>query len=307
MPLFAGKENKMDQQQNMELTKDQIIQELIALLNQNQQREAANNVFEMAALIDGMEKRLESVTEELVTVKDQLCKMEEQEAEKGLQQSLKRAVNKLEQDCKAMKEKLFEVKTEIKAKAGEIVTVAKQKGKAALNKVAEFLGVKKKLENIRQNVQKSIADVDKSIEKIDAFGTGMREAGQKIANTFRTFADKPEKEYGEKKFSKTELLKKPFQAKRKLLSGILNCADAAIEKTEQLAIDVKQYQTDKAERETVGVGNMETVNPVELAVAAEPEFQYGAEAFEAHQQETTKAMTTDSATKNALVKSGKSR
>lgn len=307
MPLFAGKENKMDQQQNMELTKDQIIQELIALLNQNQQREAANNVFEMAALIDGMEKRLESVTEELVTVNDQLCKMEEREAEKGLQQSLKRAVNKLEQDCKAMKEKLFEVKTEIKAKAGEIVTVAKQKGKAALNKVAEFLGVKKKLENIRQNVQKSIADVDKSIEKIDAFGTGMREAGQKIANTFRTFADKPEKEYGEKKFSKTELLKKPFQAKRKLLSGILNCADAAIEKTEQLAIDVKQYQTDKAERETVGVGNMETVNPVELAVAAEPEFQYGAEAFEAHQQETTKAMTTDSATKNALVKSGKSR
>ena len=307
MPLFAGKENKMDQQQNMELTKDQIIQELIALLNQNQQREAANNVFEMAALIDGMEKRLESVTEELVTVKDQLCKMEEREVEKGLQQSLKRAVNKLEQDCKAMKEKLFEVKTEIKAKAGEIVTVAKQKGKAALNKVAEFLGVKKKLENIRQNVQKSIADVDKSIEKIDAFGTGMREAGQKIANTFRTFADKPEKEYGEKKFSKTELLKKPFQAKRKLLSGILNCADAAIEKTEQLAIDVKQYQTDKAERETVGVGNMETVNLVELAVAEEPEFQYGAEAFEAHQQETTKAMTTNSATKNALVKSGKSR
>ena len=50
MPLFAGKEIKMDQQQNMELTKDQIIQELIALLNQNQQREAANNVFEMAEI-----------------------------------------------------------------------------------------------------------------------------------------------------------------------------------------------------------------------------------------------------------------
>ena len=27
--------------------------------------------------------------------------------------------------------------------------------------------------------------MDKSIGKIDAFGTGMREAGQKIANTFR--------------------------------------------------------------------------------------------------------------------------
>ncbi len=307
MPLFAGKEIKMDQQQNMELTKDQIIQELIALLNQNQQREAANNVFEMAALIDGMEKRLESVTEELVTVKDQLRKMEEREAEKGLKQSLKRAVNKLEQDCKAMKEKLFEVKTEIKAKAGEIVTAAKKKGKAALNKVAEFLGVKKKLENICQNVQESIADVDKSIGKIDAFGKGMREAGQKFANTFRTFADKPEKEYGEKQFAKTELIKKPFQAKRKLLSGILNCADAAIEKTEQLAAEVKQYRRDKAERETEGIANVESVNPAELARVAEPEFQYGAEAFEACQKEVEKAMAKDNVTKNVPVKNGKSR
>lgn len=288
---------------NIELTKEQNLMELMELLRKNNMQEAANNIFEMAAYVDVMEKKTDSILEELVTVKDQLRKMEEREAEKGLKQSLKRAVNKLEEDCQAMKEKLFEVKTEIKAKAGEIVTAAKQKGKAALNKVAEFLGIKNKLTNIRQNVQESIADVDKSIGKIDAFGTGMREAGQKIANTFRTFADEPEKEYGEKKFSKTELIKKPFQAKRKLLSGILNCADAAIEKTEQLAADVKQYQMDKAEREDAGIGNVEAVNPVELAVVAEPEFQYGAEAFEAHQQETVKEMAKDKAVKNVPVKS----
>ncbi len=297
----------MEMTANVELTKEKNLMELLDLLRKNNMKEAANSIFEMAAYVDVMEKKMDSVLDELTTVKNQLHKMEEREAEKGLKQSLKRAVNKLEQDCKAMKEKLSEVKAEIKAKAGEIVTAAKQKGKAALNRVAEFLGIKKKLEGIRQNVQESIADVDKSIGKIDAFGTGMREAGQKIANTFRTFADKPEKEYGEKKFSKTELIKKPFQAKRKLLSGILNCADAAIEKTEQLAVDVKQYQTDKAEREMGSVDSMEAVNPVELAVVAEPEFQYGAEAFEAHQQETTKAMATDKVTKNEPVKNGKSR
>ncbi len=297
----------MEMTANVELTKEKNLMELLDLLRKNNMKEVANSIFEMAAYVDVMEKRMDSVLEELVTVKNQLHKMEEREAEKGLKQSLKRAVNKLEQDCKAMKEKLFEVKAEIKAKAGEIVTAAKQKGKAALNRVAEFLGIKKKLEGIRQNVQESIADVDKSIGKIDAFGMGMREAGQKIANTFRTFADKPEKEYGEKKFSKTELIKKPFQAKRKLLSGILNCADAAIEKTEQLAADVKKYQTDKAEREMGSVDSMEAVNPVELAMVAEPEFQYGAEAFEAHQQETAKAMATDKATKKEPVKNRKSR
>ena len=214
---------------------------------------------------------------------------------------------KLEQDCQDIKEKLSEVKAEIKAKAGEIVTAAKQKGKAALNRVSEFLGIKKKLQNIRQNVQESIEDVDKTIGKIEAFGKGMREAGQKIANTFRTFADKSEKEYGEKKFSKIELIKKPFQAKRKLLSGILDCVDAAIEKTERLAADVKQYQTDKAERETGSIDNTETVSPIELARVAEPEFQYGAEAFEAHQKEAEKTMIKDNTTKNVPVKSGKSR
>ncbi len=206
-----------------------------------------------------------------------------------------------------MKEKLSEVKAGIKSKAGKIVTAAKQKGKAALNKVAKFPGIKKKLENIRQNVQESMEDVDKIIGKIDAFGTGMREAGQKIANTFRTFGDKLEKEYGEKKFSKTERIKKPFQAKRKLLSGILNCADAAIAKIEQLAADVKQYQTDKAERETAGAASMEAVSPIELARVAEPEFQYGADAFEAHQKETEKLMVADKSEKAMPVKNGNKR
>ncbi len=301
------RDKNMEMAETVQLTKEQNLMELVELLRKHNMKEAANSIFEMAAYVDVMEKKMDSVLEELGTVKKQLHKMEEREAEKGLKQTIKRAVSKLEQDCHAMKERLFEVKAEIRSKAGEIVTAAKQKGKAALNKVSEFLGIKKKLQNIRQNVQESIEDVDKSIGKIDVFGTGMREAGQKIANTFRTFADKTEKEYGEKKFSKTEMIKKPFQAKRKLLSGILNCVNAAIEKTEQLAVDVRQYQTDKEERETGSVVNMEAVNPMELARVAEPEFQYGAEAFEEYQKEAEKAMTKDKVTKNVHIKSGKSR
>ena len=57
---------------------------------------------------------------------------------------------------------------------------------------------------------------DKSIGKIDIFGADIREAGQKIANTFRIFSDKSEKESWEKKFSKTEPLKN-FSGKEKAL------------------------------------------------------------------------------------------
>lgn len=297
----------MEPEQNKRMTKDAIIRELIDLLNQNQQKEAANNVFEMAALIDGMEKRLESVTEELVNVCRQLEKMEQEKADKTLKATIRKAVDSLEQQCHRMKEQLLEIKAEVKAKASEIVTEVKQKRKKALNKVSEFLGIKEKLQNFRNHVQKSIVGVDQSIGKIEALGTGMREAVQKATNTIRAFTDKPEKEYGEKKFSKTELIKKPLQEKRKLLCGILGYTDATIEKVEKLSADVKQYQSERADREVECMAGAEMVDPIALSRVAEPEYQYGAEAFETQQQEITKVMSESMATKDTPVMNGKRR
>lgn len=65
---------------------------------------------------------------------------------------------------------------------------------------------------------------------------------------------------------------------------------------------------DKKEREMGSIDSVEDVNPVELVVVVEPEFQYGAEAFEVYQKEAKKAMMTkDNVTKNVPVKIGKSR
>lgn len=251
-----------------------MIQELIALLNQNQQKKAANDVFEMAALIDGMGKRLEQVTEELVNVRMQLEKMEKEKADRTFKATIQKAVNSLEQQCQKMKEQLFEIKAEVKAKASEIVAEAKAKGNAALHKVSEFLGIKNKLESVRDNVRQSIAETEHTIGKIDSFGLGMREAGQKIANTFRTFADKPEVDYSQKdkKFSKTELVKKPFSAKQKLYKSMEQHLDAAIDKVVSLS------------REQERVKDTDMTESVMLGAVAEPEFQYGAEAFEKYQQ-----------------------
>lgn len=270
----------MGQVQNMELSKDQIIQELIALLNQNQQKEAANDVFEMATLIDGMGKRLEQVTEELSSVRKQLEKMEQEKADKTLKATVRKAVESLEQQCQKMKQQLFEIKTEVKAKALEIVAEAKAKGKAALHKVSEFLGIKDKLESVRENVRKSIAETEHTINKLDAFGSGMREAGQKIANTFRTFADKETVDYSEKKFSKTELVKKPFEAKKKLYQRMEKHLDEALDKVESLAKEPERMK------------DVEMAEPSMLGAVAEPEYLYGAEAFEAQHKEITNQIAT---------------
>ena len=109
-------------------------------------------------------------------------KMEQEKADKTLKATVRKAVESLEQQCQKMKQQLFEIKIEVKAKASEIVAEAKAKGKAALHEVSEFLGIRDKLESVRENVRKSIAETEHTINKLDAFGSGMREAGQKIAN-----------------------------------------------------------------------------------------------------------------------------
>lgn len=279
------------------MSKDQIIQELIVLLNQNQQKEAANNVFEMTTLIDGMGKRLEQVTEELVSVRKQLEKMEQEKANKTLKATVCKAVDSLEQQCQKMKKQLFEIKIEVKAKASEIVAETKAKGKAALHKVSEFLGVKDKLESVRDNIRKSIGETEQTMIKLDAFGSGMREAGQKIANTFRTFADKETVDYSvkEKHFSKTELAKKPFAMQKKLYESMERYLDAAIDKVKSLA---KQPEL---------VQEVDMAEPTVLGMVAEQEFQYGAEVFEAREQEISARMTEVIENKDIAVISDKSR
>lgn len=222
--------------------------------------------------------------------------MEQEKADKTLKATVRKAVDSLEQQCHKMKEQLFEIKTEVKAKALEIVAEAKAKGKAALHKVSEFLGIKDKLESVRENVRKSITETENTISKLDAFGSGMREAGQKIANTFRTFADKETVDYEqkEKKFSKTELVKKPFEAKKKLYQSMELHLDSAIDKVTSLAKELERMK------------DMEMVEPSMLGAVAEPEFQYGAEAFEAYQQTAKAEIAVVSEAKVQEVK-GKSR
>ena len=62
------REKKMEMIETMQLTKEQNLIELLELLRKNNMKEAANSIFEMAAYVDVMEKKMDSVLEELVTV-----------------------------------------------------------------------------------------------------------------------------------------------------------------------------------------------------------------------------------------------
>lgn len=270
----------MDTVEKTKMKKDEMIIELMNLLKQNNMTKEANDTFELCLYVDSLEKKLDAMTEELTNVKSQLKEMQEDTIFNNLKAQIQESAVKLQTTCTNMKEQLFTVKENIHIKAVDIVNDVKLRGKEALNRVSEFLGIKNKLIGIRENVKQSSIEVASTVAKIDAFGTGIREANQKIANTFRTFADKEVVDYSkeEKKFSKTDIIKKPFLIKKKLLTGMELRLDAAIDKVDNLSKDVeigkmlKQY--DRAMEETHdNLANVTTL-------VAEPEQKYGAEIFE---------------------------
>ena len=260
------------------MTGEEVLQELIGLLNGGGMQQAANGVYELCAYVDSMTLRMQEMTDELFEMRKQLEEMKKDTFSNNLQKSLSEAADRMENRCKDMKQNLFDVKEDIKRKAHEIVTDFKMRGKEALNRVTEFVGLKDKLTNIRNKVREGIADTEKTISKIDTFGSGMREAGQKIANTFRTFADKEEMDYSKKEnhFSKTELAKKPWRWQLKFYQSMKLRLDEAIDKVEDLVrgVEVNKVLSEESEM------NRESISPISM-VAEWSEYQYGAEMFEA--------------------------
>ena len=274
------------------LTNEEVIRELLELLKKNAMKEQANDVFEICSYVDGLEKKIDSMTEELTNMQKQIKEMQEDTLVNNAKKALSEAQERLNTRCEQIKSQVLEVKEQVKSTAKSIVDEAKAKGRAVLYRVSEFLGIKKRLLDIRENVRGAIKTTDKDIAKTALLAKGFREAGQTAANTFRTFADKPEVDYSQKeqKHPITKEVLAPMKAVKKMLVTMELHLDASIDKLDNLAMNV---QLDKKEKHMENAKAQEQIEPeraeaerVEAEVVyspmvAEPqEYQYNADAFE---------------------------
>ena len=61
------------------LTNEEVIRELLDLLKKNAMKEQANDVFEICSYVDGLEKKIDSMTEELTNMQKQIKEMQEED------------------------------------------------------------------------------------------------------------------------------------------------------------------------------------------------------------------------------------
>ncbi|WP_368214267.1 DUF6674 family protein [Agathobacter rectalis] len=281
----------MDMEAGKTLTNEEVIRELLELLKKNAMKEQANDVFEICSYVDGLEKKIDSMTEELTNMQNQIKEMQEDTLVNNAKKALSEARERLNTRCEQIKSQVLEVKAQVKSTAKSIIEEAKAKGRTALYRMSEFLGIKKRLLDIRENVRGTIKTTDKDIAKTALLAKGFREAGQTAANAFRTFADKPEVDYSQKeqKHFITKTVLAPMKAVKKMLVSMELHLDASIDKLDNLAMNVqldkekymenaknlKQTEPERAEAERV------EAEVVYSPMVAEPqEYQYNADAFE---------------------------
>ena len=280
----------MDMEAGKKLTNEEVIRELLELLKKNAMKEQANDVFEICSYVDGLEKKIDSMTEELTNMQNQIKEMQEDTLVNNAKKALSEAQERLNARCEQIKSQVLKVKTQVKSTAKSIVDEAKEKGKSALYRVSEFLGIKKRLLDIRENVRGAIKTTDKDIAKTALLAKGFREAGQTAANAFRTFADKPEVDYSQKeqKHPITKAVLAPMKAVKKILVSMELHLDASIDKLDNLAMNVqldkeKHMENAKTKEQTEPERvEAEREEAVYSPMVAEPqEYQYNADAFEA--------------------------
>ena len=246
-----------------------------------------NDVFEICSYVDGLEKKIDFMTEELTNMQNQIKEMQEDTLVNNAKKALSEAQERLNARCEQIKSQVLEVKAQVKSTAKSVVDEAKAKGRTALYRVSEFLGIKKRLLDIRENVRGAIKTTDKDIAKTALLAKGFREAGQTAANAFRTFADKPEVDYSQKeqKHPITKAVLAPMKAVKKMLVTMELHLDASIDKLDNLAmnvqIDKENRMESTKEQEQTEPERVEAEIVYSPMVAEPQEYQYNADAFEA--------------------------
>lgn len=131
--------------------------------------------------MEQMARQLDHALKELAEVKVQLQNAQESPVKKYVSH----AVDLTENQLRGMSERLTELKGRIVENAKETLEKVKQIGVKALDKAFSVIGVKKLLEILQDEVAKSVRDVGKTIEKVEAVGQELRSVGGHLKNVGR--------------------------------------------------------------------------------------------------------------------------
>ena len=210
--------------------------ELLDLLTQNGKKQEAAELSALFSQFAAMETQYGKVLSELAAVREQLATLHDGGNRAAAMQETKQTQAHITQ----AKETLSTLKGNMTDKIRKTLAAVKQHGISALNKAADFLGVKKALAEMKGNVQDAIASTQSSIDRINAVGSELHALNEHAKNLGRALTGKERKELTQRNEDKGVLaaVAKPLKRHKATLEGMeknIERAMARVERLEQAA------------------------------------------------------------------------
>ncbi len=230
----------------MDLEKVPAFQELLKLLNENGREDQARGLSLLAWYLDGMEHQLDSVLEELQSVKSELAQVTEQQSTKPF---LVKMVETLEGKVEQARDRLVIFQNRIMECTKNAVDRFKDTGVSALDRAIAAMGVKKGLEHLEEGLKNSLVSLADTLAKAEEMGTQLRKGFRNIANAGRIAANKeldrdPKIEEG--RFQSAILA--PMRTVQRVLGDMRNSTLAAIGGLESLELSAEAAREAQTER-----------------------------------------------------------
>lgn len=271
------------------LTGEEVMKKLFDILKDCNLKEQSNDIFEIASYVDNIDSKIDYMNEEIRNLRQQIKDMKEDTLVNNTKKAVLEKIDSMSEQWTEFKHNITELKDSMKKKAGSIINDVKSKGRKALVRVSEFCNFKEYLLKFKEKLDQRVVETQKTIEKLDKFGKEMRESKQVKKNAFRGLFGKEQVDYSkvQKKFSKTELAKKPFKLEKKIYQSVTKSIDGAVRKLDDMKARVETQELNELFNnleERAKSEKAKTVSSVEkmpLAVVAEDKGKvYGAEMFE---------------------------
>ena len=217
-------------------TQQEALTELLDLLTQNGKKQEVAELSALFAQFSAMETQYDKVLSELAAVREQLATLHDGGNRAAAMQETKQTQAHITQ----AKETLSTLKGNMTDKIRKTLAAVKQHGISALNKAADFLGVKKALAEMKGNVQDAIASTQSSIDRINAVGSELHALNEHAKNLGRALTGKERKELTQRNEDKGVLaaVAKPLKRHKATLEGMeknIERAMARVERLEQAA------------------------------------------------------------------------
>ena len=208
------------------------LKEFFKLLSQNGQQQEASEFSSLVTQLNQMEKQYTAVLSELKAVREQLESIQDN----GIKATVTKSVSSAQQKVEQAKDQLGHIRTSLSDMVKQTLAAVKQHGISALNKAADFMGIKAALNDMRDNLNASISDTQKSIDRINAVGRELHALNEHGKNLGRALIGKEAAELTQRNEDKGVLaaIAKPLKKSKAMLEGMEKGVTRALQSIDRL-------------------------------------------------------------------------